>query len=89
MNKKYIKCFLIFILLLSIFILEVPINVYCDSINPDTTQAKDYFGSRYYNNESNNSGLDKDIYIIISTSIIVVGIMIFAMWKTIRSRKQL
>lgn len=89
MRKISLKYFLIFILLLVIFIFCNTGSIFCD--NTDTGTEKISGSSNagiMFDYNLNTSNFDKDIYTIIITSIIVIGVLVFAVWKTINSKKQ-
>jgi hypothetical protein len=87
MNKRLLKYALVSMSLFVILVFSSPINAFCDSVSIESVK-EDFLSSNLPEYELNTSNFDDGIYIIIITSVIVVGILFFALWKTFKGRKQ-
>ena len=87
MDKRSLKYIIVSISLFIILVFSSPINAFCDSVSMDSV-GEDLYGANLPEYELNTSNFDDGIYIIIITSVIVVGVLFFALWKTFKGRKQ-
>ena len=68
----------------------VPNKIWADNpLSLQTNQNQGYFISTEQSSNIVQTGLDWNFYAILVTSIIIGGILLFAIWQVIKSRKQM
>lgn len=87
MNKRLLKYILVYTSLFAVLTFSNPLNVFCDSVSMESAKG-DLYSAGLQDFEIHTSNFDEGIYIIIITSVIVVGVLFFALWKTFKGRKQ-
>ena len=87
MNKRLLKYSIVSISFFIILVFSSPINAFCDSVSAESVKESLRTGN-IQEYELNTSNFDDGIYIIIITSVIVVGVLFFALWKTFKGRRQ-
>ena len=97
MVKVRIYCyriFLLFVIILGYFLLIQPeqisgdYNVISNNISVADPRQPALLAENQIDSKVNLKAFDSSFLPIIITSVVVIGILIFAMWQTIRSRKQ-
>jgi len=94
MRSYYYRIILFFLIIISYFLLIQPGTVFADyyiisdNIVSENSEPSILFAENQIDNQINLKVFDKSFLPIIITSVIVIGVLIFAMWQTIRSRKQ-
>jgi nucleoside recognition membrane protein YjiH len=78
-----------FLIVIGYIILIQPVSIFADRYTTsDSLQPSTLLSESQINNQINSSRFDSSFLPIVITSVIVIGVLIFAMWQTIRSRKQ-
>jgi len=94
MRSYYYRIILFFLIILSYFLLIQPGTVFgdyymiSDNVIENNLEHSTLIAESQIDNQVNLKVFDKSFLPIIITSVIVIGVLIFAMWQTIRSRKQ-
>ncbi len=88
MKSKLSKYVLVPLIFFIVFIFSNPINAFCDNVSTESEKVAGLQSGNLSDYEISTSNFDSGFYIIVITSIIVLGVLFFAMWKTIRGRKQ-
>jgi len=88
MKKSILNKFLIIILILSIVLFIYPGLIYGDSSKPENNSHVVSNASDNLIKGINSSEFDKNFFPILITSIVIIGILLFAMWQIFRSKRQ-
>ncbi len=89
MKIKILNNFLIVILILSVILFIYPGLTFGDSSKPEnSSQVADVADNDLLIREINLSKFDNSFFPILITSIVIIGILIFAMWQIFRSKRQ-
>ena len=89
MKKNILKDFLIVILILSVVFFIYPGLILGDSSKPGySSQVADVAVNNLLAGEINLSKFDNSFFPILITSIIIIGILLFAIWQIFRSKRQ-
>ena len=90
MKKNILNNFLIVILILSVVLFIYPGLILGDSSKPGNSSL---VASTYVNDplirEISLSKFDSSFFPILITSIVIIGILLFAIWQIFRSKRQL
>jgi len=94
MRNYYYRIILLFLITVIIFILILPGIIFADysviygNLAAENLEQLNLLAENKIDNQVNLEIFDRGFLPIIITSVIVIGILIFAMWQTIRSKKQ-
>ena len=89
MKKNILNKFLIVILILSVVIFICPGLILGDSSKPgNSSQVANVAVNDPLIKSINLSKFDSSFFPILITSIVIIGILIFAMWQIFRSKRQ-
>ena len=89
MKKNILNKFLIIILILSVVLFTYSGLIFGDSSKPgNNSQVAGVAVNDSLIREINLSKFDSSFFPILITSIIIIGILLFAMWQIYRSKRQ-
>jgi hypothetical protein len=88
MKKNILNNFLIVILILSVVLFIYPGLIFGDSSKPGNSSQVVSNVNDHLIREINLSKFDSSFFPILIASIIIIGILLFAMWQIFRSKRQ-
>ena len=88
MKNVFLKYFFFGLITLILISFASPIMIYCDSADQQIMDNSANLLAATGSLESDSSNFDNGIYTIVITSVVIIGVLVFAMWKTFRSKRQ-
>ncbi len=88
MKKVFLKYFFFGLIILILISIASPLMIFCDSVDQQIKDGSTNLLAATGGLESNSSNFDNGIYTIVITSVVIIGVLVFAMWKTFRSKRQ-
>lgn len=88
MKIVFLKYFFFGLLILILFGFASPLMIFCDGADQQIQNGSNNLLAAAGGLEPNTSNFDNGIYTIVITSVVIIGVLVFAMWKTFRSKRQ-